>query len=244
MAWLYKSNLKKAKLGSRGPGDIQETPDRGMYKTEIEKLLKAPFTTLSEKPTLFMIKRAERDALIIRLYYDTWARENELIMIDIEDIDIVNRTVLLRHTKRKVRRGKDGSTTSEVVERYTSFSEETKLMLIKYLGVRRSGPLFPSPKQGYRITDRAVRDIIYLYAGKTGIQRIIGYQANGHPRFLITPKALREAGEAYAIMSSKVDRKMAAERAGHTESVQEQNYTKFDAIRARDMVDQVQVPGS
>ena len=56
------------------------------------------------------------------------------------------------------------------------------------------------------------------------------------PRFLITPKAFREAGEAYAIMSG-MDRETAARRAGHSVEVQKRNYTKYGEIRARDLAD-------
>jgi len=34
---------------------------------------------------------------------------------------------------------------------------------------------------------------------------------------------------------------MAAKRAGHTVAVQQRNYTKYDAIRARDIVDRLGV---
>ena len=53
---------------------------------------------------------------------------------------------------------------------------------------------------------------------------------------LISPKAFREAREAYAIMEG-MDREMAARRVGHTVRTQEQNYAKYDAIRARDLAD-------
>ena len=78
--------------------------------------------------------------------------------------------------------------------------------------------------------------MVHTYAVKLGIQKIVGYDSQKKPRFLITPKAFREAGEAYAIMSG-MDRETAARRAGHSVEVQKRNYTKYDKIRARDLAD-------
>jgi len=81
--------------------------------------------------------------------------------------------------------------------------------------------------------------MIHKYAILAGVQKILGYNAKGEPRYLITPKAFREAGEYFAVASG-MDRSIAARRAGHTIKVQDRNYTKFNGIRARDLADRYQ----
>ena len=162
------------------------------------------------------------------------ARISELMAINIQDIDMENRTILILHPKRKVKK-RGGPSISE--ERTTDFSRELKRELIKYLGTRQSGPLFHT-KYGKRLSDRSARKIIHRYAIDSGIQKIVGYTAQQDPRYLITPKALREAGEYHAIMAG-VNRDIAAKRTGHSREVQERNYVKYDAIRARNEADKV-----
>ena len=74
------------------------------------------------------------------------------------------------------------------------------------------------------------------YAVKAGIQRVTGYPKDKSPRFLISPKAFREAGEAYAI-DGGMDPGKAAERADHTVKIQQRNYDEYQNVRARDAVD-------
>lgn len=229
MVRKYKSKLKKGKLGTERDG-IPVTMDRGLYRTEIKKMLDAPLELLPENPTKEDIRRMKRDRLILRLLWETWARLNELLQVDIEDIDLENRTILLRKTKRKRKREE-----SIREERISSFSNETRILLLEFLEERRKGPLFTT-NSGSRLVDRSVRKMVHSYAVRLGIQKILGFDENGKARYLVTPKAFREAGEAYAVMDG-MDRETAAMRAGHTIEVQRRNYTKFDAIRARDMVD-------
>ena len=236
MVDIYKSKLKSGQLGKKDPKTgIPVTLERGMYRDEIRTVVDAPYHTLPDVPTVKKLSRARRDRLLMIMLWETWARENELLMTDVEDLDIKNRTVLLRHTKAKPRRNKDGSTRSEIIERMVSYSKDTQLKIIEYLETRRSGPLFMSSR-GSRIGVRNVRWMINKYAVASGIQKIIGYDKTGDPRYLVVPKAFREAGEAYSVMDG-MDREMAARIAGHTVEVQKRNYTKFDSIRARELAD-------
>jgi len=236
MERVYKSTLKKPKLGTFDDAtNLPITLNRGLYETEIETMLNAPFDVLPHNPYPKEVSKAERDHLIITLLWETWARVNELLNVNITDIDFTNRTILLRVTKKKVRTSKAGERYSETVERMTDFSEGTKRKIIKYLNGRSQGFLFLGNK-GKQLSNRAVRKLIHKYAVERGIQQVIGYDEQKNPRFLITPKAFREAGEAYALMNG-MESKTAANRAGHTEIIQQRNYMKYDAIRARDLAD-------
>jgi len=123
-----------------------------MYRSEIQAMLRAPLECLPEDPTSEDIQLAKRNRLILSLLWDTWARKEELRLVDIEDVDLQERQILLRHTKRKVRRVQGGETRSDVEERYTSFSPDTRLLLLDYLGSRRTGPLLTTTV-GKRIGD-------------------------------------------------------------------------------------------
>jgi len=236
METAYKSTLRKPKLGTCDESTgLPITLDRGLYKMEIETMLDAPFDVLDSNPSPKEVRKAERDHLIITLLWETWTRLNELLNVMIMDVDFPNRTILLRVTKKKIRRTKKGELFSETEERLTDFSEKTKRKIIKYLDGRNKGHLFTG-NNGKHLSNRAVRKMIHKYAVARRVQQVIGHDENKHPRFLITPKAFREAGEAYALMNG-MEPKTAASRAGHTETIQQRNYMKYDAIRARDLAD-------
>ncbi len=236
MLGVYQSKLKKAQLGTFDEKiGIPGTTDRGLYRSEIEAMLAAPFSTLGSSPTPHQVEKAERDQLILYLLWETWARISELLAVRVEDLDMENRTIHLRETKRKIRSTQGEGITSRREERITSFSQGTRTKIIKYLQGRSKGQLFLG-NSGGTLWDRAVRKMVMKYAEKLGIQKVIGFTREKTPRFLIVPKAFREAGEAYAIMEG-MDRDMAAKRAGHSQRVQGANYAKYDGIRARDLAD-------
>ena len=233
MSQPYNSKLQSGELGTTNNG-IPETIDRGLYEREIESIRNAPYDLLPATPSEADIRTADRNYVLIGLLWETWARISELMAVNIQDIDMENRTILILHPKRKVKK-RGGPSISE--ERTTDFSRELKREIIKYLGPRQSGPLLLS-KYGKRLSDRSARTIIHRYAIGSGIQKIVGYTAKKEPRYLIIPKALREAGEYYAIMAG-MDRDLAARRAGHSREVQDRNYVKYDPIRARNEADKV-----
>ena len=58
---------------------------------------------------------------------------------------------------------------------------------------------------------------------------MLGGGNEGHPRYLIKPKAFREAGEASAVFDG-MDQGTTSRRAGHSIEVQNLNIVKFDPI--------------
>lgn len=211
---------------------LDRTEDRGLFIEEIRGLLNAPYELLS-KNTAHAVHRAGKDALILKLLYDTWARVNELVNVKINDIDISSRVIQLRVTKGKTRRKGNGEYETTIEERGVDFSPDTKHLILQHLKGRTQGYLLPG-RQGIdtHITTRAVRRMIYKYAEKIRIQRIVGQDKNGNPKYLIHPHSLREAGEMYAIIGG-MDRVTAARKAGHSVEVQEKHYAKYHAVRAR-----------
>jgi len=211
---------------------MNKTDNRGLYPEEIKALLNAPYKFMKGTSSN-VVRKASEDALLLKLLYDTWARVNELVNVKVGHIDFSNRMMELRVTKAKTRRIDNGEYESEAVKRTVDFSDESKFMILRHLDGRKTGYLFPGREGTYtHKTTRAVRDMIYKYAGRLGIQKEIGKDKNGHPKYLIHPHSLREAGECYAIIHGMKE-DTAAKRAGHTVDVQKRHYRKYDAVRAR-----------
>ena len=218
------------KLGKNSNLPVIE--QRGLFPAEINALIKAPhhFLTIHTKQA---VKRADMHELLIRLIFDTWAREDEIRMVRVEDIDIENRLLTLKNTKfHIVKRTEEGEYITDNEPRTVDFSEDTKKLLIRYLEGRRTGFLFRGHKKR-AISTRTIRYIVNQYSQKLGIQRIVGKTKDGRNKYLLHPHAIREAGEAFSILLSNMDRKTAAIKAGHSMRVQEKYYTRYHAVRAR-----------
>lgn len=215
--------------GKSKVGTLPEVPDRGLSMEEVRAMLGAPRRFL-KNANPWEVSLADRDSLILSLLWETWTRVHELVAVRVENIDLENRIIHLVRTKRKVTRNNDGSFDSRTVARDVVFTEGTRFELMRFLGNRRKGPLFLG-NEGKALTQRAVRKMIHKYAVASGAQGVVGYDKPGNPRFLVTPKAFREAGEAWAIIGG-MDRDQAARYAGHTRKVQEQSYAKYDVFRA------------
>ena len=201
-----------------------------MFPEEISLLLEAPYKCM-RKRTPRALEKADVYALFLRLLWDTWGRAFEVLHIEIENIDLDRRTILFEKVKRKVSRvTASGKKVTERQPRTVSFSEEAKTLLVRVIRFRNRGFLF-SRRDGTPIPTKTIRDVVHRYAVQLGIQRVTGNDKNNNPKYLVHPHALREAGEAYAIIFGSMDRKVAAMKAGHSERVQEQYYLKYNVVR-------------
>lgn len=204
---------------------------RGLYPEEVQALIQAPHKFRKKTPRA--IEKADVHQLVILLLWDTWARETELCHIRIEDIDLPNRIITLQHTKKKVMSRQDGEITTERIPRQVTFSEEAARLIERVIAHRgRCGYLFTG-QRGKRLSSRSVRALIGRYARLTDIQKITGREKGGRSRYLVHPHAIREAGEAYAVLMGGMNRRTAARKAGHSTATQERYYLKYDIIRQR-----------
>lgn len=87
-----------------------------------------------------------RDRAIVALFLFCGLRSNELRMLDVEDLDLDEGTVFVRHAKRDK-------------ERIVPLHVEARKALQEYLGDRRSGPVVLS-NRGLRISNRRLRSLI------------------------------------------------------------------------------------
>jgi integrase len=171
----------------------------------------------------YKTRKLLRDELIIRMLYETFARVSELCKANIEDLDFETRTLIIKYPKGKYNR-RTGETVRE--PRHTFFSEDTKELLLRALEGRTRGPIFLN-KRGDRVNTRLCERVVDHYARVLEIQKVLRRSKRGRaykkPRYLITCKALREAGETHTDMNG-ADSDITSRIAGHSRRTKEQYY--------------------
>lgn len=110
--------------------DEELIPKSPMIKVEKPKRKLRPITPLSVEQIQALIDSCDantftgvRNKLIIALLFDTGVRATELCMVDLDDVDISEHKILLRHTKNGV-------------PRYTYFNGVVARLLSRYLLIR------------------------------------------------------------------------------------------------------------
>jgi integrase len=170
------------------------------------------------------------------LLYETWARINELLHVNIEDIDFNECAIRIKFPKGKavfkVIDGKRTHIDTVYQPRWVFFSEDTRDLIIRYLEGRKKGPLILSNRKR-RLSTREAERIVNHFAEVAGIQKVIGYRSDNKVIRLVTCKSLREAGERHTDIAG-ADRDATARIAGHTVRTKEAYYKKgnFEEDRA------------
>ena len=200
---------------------------RGLTVEECTRLCSAS-RRLPSQATKFLIWKALRDELLVRLLYETWARVGELLKVDVQDIDFDNCSVLIRHPKGKavfrIEDGKRIHVDTVHRQRQVFFGDYTRDLMIRYLQRRKRRPLITNSRKK-RLSTRQAERIVDRHAKAAGIQRVIGHNRMGREIRLVTCKALREAGERHTDVAG-ADRDATARIAGHTVQTKERFYKK------------------
>lgn len=200
---------------------------RGVTLEECLALCRSP-KKLPVDATEFQMWKHLRDEILIRLMYESFARIGELLKVEVRDVDFEHCAIRITHPKAKavfkIIDGKRKHVGTVYPKRWVYFGEESKNLLIRYLGRRRSGYLITNSR-GKKLSTRQAERIVDFYARKAGIQKIIGHTKNGREIRLVTCKALREAGERHTDMNGG-DRDATARIAGHTVRTKEKYYKK------------------
>jgi integrase/recombinase XerC len=144
----------------------------------------------------------ERDAAIFELLYGAGLRVGELVGLNLEDLDLASRWVLVRGKGRK--------------ERQVPFPRKAAEALERYLGNRQASPgetaLFVNHR-GRRLSDRAVRLLVKFYA------RLFGADPTLHPHSFRHAFATHLLGEGADLRSIQ-------ELLGHARLSTTQKYTQ------------------
>ncbi|CAI6038502.1 Tyrosine recombinase XerC [Paenibacillus sp. JJ-100] len=209
-------------------GDIQESPIDGYgkkFKTakripktlsvnEIEKLLNAPQEHMKQLNTIFRKRINLRNAAIIELLYVIGIRIGELVSIDLEHIDLEERTVLIFGKGRK--------------ERLLYISSEEVIQKIKsWLEARehfnpQSDALFLN-KYGRRLSIYSIEDIYSKFRDMSKVTK------NSTPHYL-------RHSFATHLLNNGADLRSVQEILGHTNVSTTQIYTEVSVERKKDVL--------
>nr|WP_154984226.1 tyrosine-type recombinase/integrase [Paenibacillus xylanexedens] len=209
-------------------GNLKESPIDGYgkkFKTarripktlsvnEIEKLLNAPQEHMKQLHTIFRKRINLRNAAIIELLYVIGIRIGELVSIDIEHIDLEERTVLIFGKGRK--------------ERLLYISSEEVIQKIKsWLQVReyfepQSEALFLN-KYGHRLSIYSIEDIFSKFRDMSKVSK------NSTPHYL-------RHSFATHLLNNGADLRSVQEILGHTNVSTTQIYTEVSVERKKDVL--------
>ncbi len=129
-------------------GFVDVNPVELVDKPKQEKSL-PKFLSVDDVITLLGSVKDARDRAILELLYSSSLRASEIMGLNVEDIDF-------EHLRIKVKR-KGGSIS------YVPLNSRASSYIKRYIGQRRSGPLFLS-RYGKRLTTRSLQKIVKKYA--------------------------------------------------------------------------------
>ncbi|MDO8490697.1 MAG: tyrosine recombinase XerC [Dehalococcoidia bacterium] len=190
----------------------RDIPDNTLAKVSLPKREKRlpPFLTQSE--TLRLIEAPSldtplglRDRAILELLYAAGMRVGEITGLNVRDINLKSREVLVLGKGSKERQVLMGKTAAAFLERYMR-SARRKLM-----GKRRPDALFLN-RRGGRLTDRSVQLLVNRYARGAGMQKSI------HPHML-------RHSFATHMLDGGADLRVIQELLGHASLATTQTYT-------------------
>jgi integrase len=166
-------------------------------------------------------KMNERDRLIIKLFFITFCRSNELRNIKVSDIKFGRCHINIRaeNTKTNISR-------IAVVPR--KIMTELKNWLIKNgrdVSFQNNEYLFNS-RQSERLTNKRIRQIVTEYANKIGINDVYAESKDGRRLNSITPHTLRHSAIIEAL-NRGIPQTAVMEQSGHRSLSAFQIYSRF-----------------
>jgi len=176
---------------------------------EVEKILR-----------ILDVVKNSRDRLMIKLFFATFCRSNELRNVRICDIKFSRDLIHIR-----------AETTKTKVERLVVIPEVLKEEIIRLLNKeKRFDPLstqylFKS-REGNELTNRRIRQLIQAYCIKAELQEVYNTAKDGRKLFSITPHTLRHSGIIEALNKS-IPQTVIMEQSGHKSLKAFQIYSKF-----------------
>jgi len=182
--------------------------DRGMTIEEVEALLHTPIP--------------DRERAFFRAIYETFYRANELLMCNIEDYDRKTGELVAKCTKNKY----NPKTKQKIKSppKHMKISPSTMLLFKTIIRNRKRGPIFIN-RQGQRLTKTYLQRYIHNLATRIGIQKVTHVTETGKNYYLVTLKALREAGERHTDFYG-ADPEITARGSQHSMRIKEKYYKK------------------
>jgi len=172
----------------------------------------------AEAETLLAALRSEQHRLIILTGLFLGLRVSEITHLDVADVDCDRGTVLVRHGK--------GDRDRQVPMPHRLWEG-----LRAWIGERKAGYLFPSPRGGGRLSSRSVQRLIKRAAGRAGIAGV------DVPR-KITPHKLRHT-YATRLLDTGANIREVQELLGHASVATTEIYCHVSGDRLRGAVDRL-----
>lgn len=190
-------------------GVISKNPAKEVASPKIPKRLPR-FLTVDEVFALLGATSDEgalssRDKAILELLYASGLRVSELVGLNIEDVNLKEKTVRVLGKGRK--------------ERIVPMGEKAVVALVRYLELRPSLIISAGPKdalfanrQGTRLSARSVERLLRKYIAKSGLQKVV------------TPHILRHTFATH-LLGAGADMRGIQELLGHASLSTTQKYT-------------------
>lgn len=123
----------------------------------IQGITKDDFESLLDKCTNDFL--GERDKAILHVLYDTGIRANELCNITLEDVNFIDKSILIRMGKGRK-------------PRFVFFGKSTKRQLRKFLRIKKDSPYLFTNRSGDKLVYTALRQLVRRLALKSGLEGI------------------------------------------------------------------------
>lgn len=208
--YIEKNPFHKVKIKFREPIILPKTIP--LYT--VETLLSTIYKQRKEAKTIYQKRNALRDAAVIELLFATGLRISELCSLGINDIDLLDQTVLVYgkgSKERKIQIGND-----DVIKILKEYKKEyaAEIENCKHFFVNQSGQ---------KLSDQSVRRMINKYSSIAAI--------NLH----ITPHMFRHTF-ATSLLEADVDIRYIQEMLGHSSINVTQIYTHVAMSKQRDIL--------
>jgi len=197
-------------------GLIENNPALLLMSPKLDKVLpkfmsEQEVTKLIEAPSLNN-ESGKRDRAILEILYSTGIRVSELVGLDIDDIDLISNIVKVAGKGKK--------------ERLVPIGDKAVDALKNYLDKRkRKSNVLILNKNGTRLSDRGVRNIVNKHISTTSLQ------------YKISPHVLRHSFATH-LLNRGADLRSVQELLGHVNLSTTQLYTHLTTEKLKKVYDQ------
>jgi len=164
-----------------------------------------------------MIHKAEnkRDQLIMKIFFATFCRSNELRQIRISDINFSRGNIKFRAETTKTKKPRIAVIPKELVEDIKSF-----------IGKNKEDRYLFETRQSELISNKRIQQIIRKYADDIGINTIYNVSKDNRKLSSVTPHTLRHSAIIHAL-DKGIPQTAVMQQSGHTSLSSFQIYTQF-----------------
>jgi len=177
-----------------------------------------------EKEKVNMLIKAgmnERDRLIVKLFFTTFCRSNELRNIKVYDIKFGRCYINIRAENTKTKEPRIVVVPKKIMREIKTWLEKNG----RDANFQNNNYLFQS-RQSDQLTNKRIRQIVTEYANKIGINEIYAESKDGRKLNTVTPHTLRHSAIIEAL-NKGIPQTVVMEQSGHKSLTSFQVYSRF-----------------